>query len=430
MSTKENVKRKRIGWVYSILPVNIALGPIGTFVSLSLLQSGGVSMGTVYVSLAATVFNAVSIPAAIVWGLASDRLHKRKVIIVTSYAVTTIVLFSFFFARSASAIIFVYAMVSFITAASATPLNLLVMETEPKDRWPIGFARLSLVASLGSILGYLLSAVWAQLLPVLWLIIPLGVLSLTSAAASVVLIQEPGFVFEREVITLQRQSFFHRMSTFPMIFLTVPKPADFNRTFKGLKHELTSYLPLLYISIVIFYFATGIFNTSLVPAFRSHSLTESEVYAVTVAALVAQVISFRYAGRIIARSTLTRVAARSLVLRGASYALLGVASIFVLGIWFIVPTLILYPLSSGVAYGLYYTASNTMVFDSIKGHRQGSALGVYSAIVGVSTTIGCLVSGVVSVYLGFHTTFILAGGLLWVAAFVTARLANRAHDTA
>jgi hypothetical protein len=304
------------------------------------------------------------------------------------------------------------------------------METEPKNRWSIGFARLSLVASLGSILGYVLSAVWAQLLPVLWLIIPLGVLSLTSAAASVVLIQEPGFVFEREVITMQRPGFFQRLSTFPMIFLTVPGPADFNRTFKGLKHELTSYVPLLYISIVIFYFASGIFNTSLVPAFRSHSLTESEVYAVTVAALVAQVISFRYAGRIIARSTLARVAARSLVLRGASYALLGVASIFVLGIWFIVPTLILYPLSSGVAYGLYYTASNTMVFDSIKGHRQGSALGVYSAIVGVSTTIGCLVSGVVSVYLGFHTTFILAGGLLWIAAFVTARLANRAHDTA
>jgi len=60
LSTKENAPSKRIAWVYSILPVNVALGPIGTFVSLSLLQSGGVSMGTVYVSLAATLFNAVS----------------------------------------------------------------------------------------------------------------------------------------------------------------------------------------------------------------------------------------------------------------------------------------------------------------------------------------------------------------------------------
>ena len=101
MSTKENVQSKRrVAWVYSILPVNIALGPIGTFVSLSLLHSGGASLGTVYVSLAATVFNAVSIPASIIWGLATDRLHKRKVIIVASYVVTTIVLFSFFFARS------------------------------------------------------------------------------------------------------------------------------------------------------------------------------------------------------------------------------------------------------------------------------------------------------------------------------------------
>ena len=118
MPTKKNTApRKRIDWVYSILPMNIALGPIGTFVQLYLLQTNGVQAGTVYVAVAVTAFNAVSIPAAIVWGLATDRLRQRKLIIVTSYAITTVYLFSFFFATSTSGIIFVYSLVSFISAA-------------------------------------------------------------------------------------------------------------------------------------------------------------------------------------------------------------------------------------------------------------------------------------------------------------------------
>ena len=146
-------------WVYSILPVNIALGPIGTFVQLYLLQANGVQTGTFYVTVATGLFSAVSIPAAIIWGIVTDRLRKRKLIIVTSYAFTSICLFSFFFATSTTSVIFVYSLISFISAASATPLNLLIMETEPKNRWATGFARLSLVASVGSILGYVLSAV-------------------------------------------------------------------------------------------------------------------------------------------------------------------------------------------------------------------------------------------------------------------------------
>ncbi len=425
-TTASTVQRKRIDWVYSTLPVNIALGPIGTFVQLYLLQTNGVQTGTAYVTVAQTLFYLIGIPAAIVWGYATDRLRRRKLIIVTSYSITTVYLFSFFFATSTSSIIFVYALVSFISSASATPLNLLIIETEPKNRWATRFARLSLISTVGGILGYALSAFWVQLLPhsIIWLTVPLGMLSLISAASSAVLVQEPTFVFEKEIVVMQRPGFLQRLYASPLIFLNVPRPSDFRRIFKGLRNELTSYVPLLYISIVTFYFSSGIFNTSIVPALTSHSLTESQVYVVSVIVLVAQVLSFQYAGRFLATRSLTRVAVQSLILRGASYVLLGVTSLLVAGSWFIVPTLILYPLASGVAFGFYYTASNTMIFNSIKGNNQGSSLGVYSAIVGLSTAVGSAVSGAVSIYLGFHITFVLAGALLGVAALITARLSG------
>lgn len=422
-------KPKRLDWVYSALPINIALGPIGTFVQLYLLKLNGVQMGTVYVAEAVTAFNAVSIPAAIIWGFATDKLRRRKLIILVSYAVTTIFLFSFFFAGSSANVIFVYSLVSFISAASATPLNLLIMETETKNAWAAGFARLSLMASLGSTIGYVLSSFWVQFLPVAWLVIPLGTLSLVSCAMAVVLLPEPAFLFEKEVVVLQRPSFFQRLSTFPLIFLNVPRLSDFRRIFKGLRNELTSYVPILYLSIISFYLGSGIFNTSLVPSLTAHSLTESEVYSVSVVALVAQILAFRYAARYLADRSLTAVATRSLVLRGSAYATLGVASLLVSGVTFIVPALILYPISSGIAYGIYYTASNTMVFNSIRGNSHGSSLGVYSAVVGISTTVGSLLSGFTSVYLGFHTTFVLAGALIGLAAFFTSRLSHTQSET-
>jgi MFS family permease len=400
------------------------LGPIGTFVQLYLIHLNGVQAGTVYAAAAVTASNAVSIPAAIIWGFATDRLGKRKLVIVISYLVTTLFLFSFFFTDSSSGIILVYSLVSFISAASATPLNLLIMESEQKNRWATGFARLSLMASVGSTIGYVISSIWVQYLPVIWLVVPLGALSLVSVIMAVLLLKEPQFVFEKEVVLLQKPGFFQRLQAFPLIFLNIPRLSDFRRIFKGISNELTSYVPLLYLSIITFYLASGIFNASLVAALSYHSLTESQIYAVNVAALVAQILSFRYAGKYLANRSLTGVAVRSLLLRGGSYALLGVASLLVPGGLFLIPSLILFPLSSGIAYGIYYTASNTMIFNSIRGNNHGSSLGVYSAVVGVSTTLGSLVSGFTSRYLGFDVTFVLAGALLIIAAAITTRLSH------
>lgn len=421
---KKNNKPSRVDWVYSTLPINIALGPVGTFVQLSLLQINGVQAGTVLAAIAVTAFYAVSIPAAIIWGFATDRLRRRKLVILISFVFTTVFLFSFLFVSSTSGVIVVYSLISFISAASATPLNLLIMETEPKNRWATGFARLSLMTSVGSMLGYVVSSIWVQFLPVLWLVIPLGVLSMISVIMAVILVKEPPFVFEREVVVMQKPGFLQRLVASPLIFLTVPRPSDFRRLFKGIQNELTSYVPMLYLSIVAFYLGSGIFNASFVPALSFHSLTESQVYGVSVTALAAQILAFRYAGRVIANRSLTLVATRSLFARGTAYALLGVASFLVPGVLFIVPAVILYPISSGIAYGIYYTASNTMIFNSIRGNNHGSSLGVYSAVVGLSTTVGSLASGFTSSYLGFDFTFVIGGAFLVVGAVITSRLSH------
>jgi MFS family permease len=84
-------------WVNAVLPFNIAMGPVGTLIQLLILNLHGT---VIDVGLAVTLFNAVSVPSAIVWGFATDRFHRRKMTIVVSYLVTAGVLVSFLFANS------------------------------------------------------------------------------------------------------------------------------------------------------------------------------------------------------------------------------------------------------------------------------------------------------------------------------------------
>lgn len=174
--------RKATAWVDAILPFYIALGPVGTLIQLLILNLHGT---VIDVALAITLFNAVGVPAAVIWGFVTDRFHRRKPIIVASYLVTTAILVSFLFASTGYLVSLMYAAFSFATSASTTPLNLLIMETERKQKWATAFAKFSMVVSIGQTVGLLLSVGWGFFFSLNYLVIPLATLSLISAALSV-----------------------------------------------------------------------------------------------------------------------------------------------------------------------------------------------------------------------------------------------------
>lgn len=400
----------------------MASGPISTFIQLALLNFYGPKTGIVYIGLITTIYNGITIPSAMIWGFTTDRLHRRKPIIASSFVLLGVDLAALFFTRTVLGIGIVYSVFALFATASATPYNLLIMETQPKSSWASAFATFSMIGTLGNVLGLLLSLVWVAFLPFQWLAIPLSALCLVSAGMAVWLLQEPKFVFERQMIALHKQSLSHRLLALPLMFLHVPRLHDFKRVFNGLQHELTSQVPILYLSIVAFNIAGGIFNTSLTASMSKNGLTQSDVYAVYLVAMVIQVISFRYAAPYIAKRTLVKTSVGGLVLRSACYAAMGISAYLISGIWFLVPSIIFYPIAAGIAYAVYYTASSTMVFNSLGSKGHGSSLGVYSALVGVATMIGSLISGFTSAYFGYYVTFMLAAFCLALSATLAARL--------
>jgi len=415
---------KKNTWLYSVFPVSMATGPLGTVVALYLVHLNGPVLGPIYVSLAAAIFNGISIPAALIWGVTIDRLHKRRALIALSYALTAVALTSFYLIRSSEGTITLYSTVSFVSFASATPLSLLIMETEQKSRWAGTFAKLSMVSSVGNVAGLLLSTVWSEVLPtdLVFLFVPMGALSVVSAALSLVMIKEPPFVLERETLAGRRQSFFSRLLANPVFFVVIPSASDFRRAFRGLRSTLTRQVPLFYISTVLFYLSSGLFNTQFVPAMNFFSMPDQEVFGVILLGMVVQTIAFQGAGRFVESRSLIITSIQGLTLRGWSYFGIGVAAVLFSGPLFVAPALLLYPLAGGVAFAIYYTSANTMMFTTIHSKSAGAALGVYSAVVGISSMAGSLVSGFISVDVGYYATFIVSGVLLFAAAGIVARL--------
>jgi MFS family permease len=416
--TTGSEKVKHIAWFNAVLPINIALGPVGTLIQLYILNLHGT---VIDVGLAITLSNAVSIPAAIVWGYVTDRFHRRRPIIIASYLVTAGILISFIFAKAVYGVSFLYALFSFATAASATPLNLLIMETERKQKWATAFATFSMITSIGQTVGLILSMAWSFFLPLDYLVVPLAILSILSAGLSLLMIKEPSVIFERQVIVMNKPSFFERLQTVPYLFLRIPRLNDFRRVFRTLKYDLTRQISLLYFSIFGFYLASGIFNTSIVPSLQANHISSLLIFFVTTIMMLAQIISFRYAGPYSEKSPV-KAAVWGLLLRAAGYGLLGVSVYLLSGIFFLGPVLILYPLAAGFAYSIYYTASNMMVFNTLADRNQGSSLGVFSALAGIATMAGSLISGFTSFYLGFYTTFIIAAICMACSAWLTSIL--------
>jgi MFS family permease len=414
-------KVKQGDWFNSVLPINIALGPIGTLIQLYILNLHGT---VIDVGLAITLFNAVGIPAAIIWGFFTDRFHRRIPIIIASYLATAGILILFLFAKTVYGISFLYALLSFATAASSTPLNLLIMETERKQKWATAFARFSMISSIGVTVGLLLGMVWSFFLPLNYLVVPLAILSILSAGMSVLMIKEPSVIFERQIIVMNKPSFFERLQTVPYLFLRIPRLNDFRRVFRTLKYDLTRQISLLYFSIFAFYLASGIFNTSIVPSLQANHISSLLIFFVSTIAMSVQIVSFRYAGPYSEKKSPVNAAVWGLLLRAAGYGLLGVSVYLLSGIFFLAPVLILYPLAAGLAYSIYYTASNVMVFNTLADRNQGSSLGVYSALAGIATMAGSLISGFTSFYLGFYTTFIIAAIFMACSAWLTSILVH------
>lgn len=147
-------------------------------------------------------------------------------------------------------------------------------------------------------------------------------------------------------------------------------------------------------------------------------LNKAIVLGIITEGMLVQILTFHVIGRYLENRDEKEVSFRALTLRGIGYIIMGVSTIFNSIIAELIG-FISYPISAGIAFATYYSASNTLVFKAIGGERrQGTTLGVYSTLVGIAMFLGSLASGYVSDSLGFSINFIIAGILLFISASI------------
>jgi len=398
-------------WMWAVIPFNMALGPLGTFIPIYILKLGG---NAITVGLAVTLYNGMAIPASIIWGLAVDATGWRRKLVLMSYGVTTAMLFLLFFARDAYSVALTYAAIGIFSAASSTPISLLVMETAPKEKWASAFSALNLMASAGVTAGLLFATLYTSVFSMREMMIVLGVFGLSSTATAVLLIKDPPLPLERRSLSMHPAALSSRLLSTPLFFLRIPRLRHFYRFAKERWRTGNPTFPL-YLSLFLFYVASGLFNTMISPGLYTKGLTESEVFAVIMAGYVVQTLSFHISGKFIEKRGEKVSARTALYLRALGYSGIAFFVIFLGAIETLGASLVFYPLAAGFAYAVFYASSNVMIFKTLGAHA-GTNLGIYSSLVSVATLLGSFVSGYTSFYLGYGFTYLLAAGFLVACA--------------
>jgi MFS family permease len=72
----------------------------------------------------------------------------------------------------------------------------------------------------------------------------------------------------------------------------------------------------------------------------------------------------------------------------------------------------------GIAYAVWNASTSVMLFSNMGQARQGNLLGGYAALSNLGTVVGAFLTGYLSYYDGFATTFAMAAAVMLVSFFV------------
>ncbi len=401
-------------WMYMVVPYQMAYGPISTVIALFILFLHGTVIDVAY---AAALGYAISIPAAVFWGRAIDTYNKRRSFVIISFAGMALSLLALFIVRNLIGAILIYGFISFITVANAAPFSLLVMDGMPKEKWAEGFSKLQMLMSLGGMLGLVFAFVVSGFLPIDSLILLLIPFCAVAIGMSFLITEQRAQTVRRALLSapmaLARRIFYH-----PLVLGRLPSPAMFRNFFAGLVPSRIgkNYLGMFYLASALFSFSAVLFNTSYPVGLKEFGLQNFAVFGVILAGFMLQTLVFGMSGKMVESRERTGTAAESLTMRAGAYFLIAILFVAFGRTTNAMLNAIVYAIGAGLAYAVFYTVSNVMLFEAIGDTKRGTKIGIYSSMMGIGSILGALLSGYTSFYLGYWFTFALAGAIAALTA--------------
>jgi predicted MFS family arabinose efflux permease len=379
-------------WLAGFIFHKVAFGLLSVLLPLYITQSVSGGSLTIWGIIAASA-TFLAIPFSFLWGYLCDATHHYKFFILLSFTAVTILLYLFSLATSLLLLGVLYMSIVVFQVAYEPPKNVLIAETYSHVEWRHAFALYEAWTELGWVAGLLLGFLLVLIgLEVAMLLLVSVFLSLLSFLASAVSVTDPALIFERGLVTMERSvSLVHRGAT----LLSVERPNS------GILDELRQENALaLCVGLVFFSLATSMFFTPL-PIFlaKNLSLQTSIVFMLfllnSTGCLVGYLIVERMADMLDANRSIKHIALlRSfLVLLPVSVALLPFLGAIALSMIVLV--------AMGFVYAFYSVAVIAVSMEVIS---HGKA-GLFTALLGTGTAVGCFMGPLVAENLGFSYTF-------------------------
>jgi MFS family permease len=410
-------------WLWIFVPINAAMGGFSTLLPLYVIDIGGtvIDVGNVV-----SAYSLALIPASILWGLAVDKIEKRKPFVTYSYLGIAILLGAGFFLADIATLSLLYVCYAAISTAATPAVSVLLIESSPKKKLSTTFAKYSSLTLLGTALGTIPGTFWTLYLPLRAYFLLCAIFSGTSVILAVRYLPEAEFPLERKVVALTQDSLVTKLRTVTMVFITIPSLEDIRSFLRMMRSVFSRYLPLLYLSFFLFYTALNLFFTSYTPFLKSRQMDDTEVFVVFSTLYIFQAAIYPVTARACNRYGEDRVAVSAVWLRMAGFlaALVTVLLVF-RGSTLTVTSMMAIALI-GAAFAFFNTSSSVLLFRSLAAGKQGELLGIYSALTGIAAFVGAIISGYLSYHFGYGATFIIAI-LLLVGCALSLRSAVRDH---
>lgn len=399
------VSETKTAWYWTLLPINASFGAVGTLIPLFILSLDGT---VIDVGLATSAFNLALIPGALIWGRLIDLFQRRRAFILYPSLAEGLILLAFYFTNGLGETTALYFLFGFVFVALAPAVNMLLMETAPKQFWPTAFAKFSTIMTVGLMLGTIPGAVWTQFFPLRTYFLLAAAFALPSVILAFFLVREPPITLERETMLRTRASFMHRLThSPPFFFLKVPRPEDVKSFYSVLRTGLTQELPLVSIATFLFFLSASLLFTSYTPFLKDGGLNNRSIFLVNFLIFFTNAITFPVAGRMNTSYGEVRTAWFAYIIRLLGTLMAVVGAVALRDTALLLETALVFGLASA-SFTLWNTALNSIVFKIIGAGRRGELLGVYSAFVGLGLFTGSFFSGFISYSLGYVTTFAIA----------------------
>lgn len=404
--------------MFATLPGNLAIWPLATFIPLYVLDLGG----TLAQVATIVIFNNLClILASFFWGKISDSIGTRKRVLVTSYAVMTLLLLLLYFEHRLLYIGIIYAAMGVFTASISNYSNLLVIETDVKENWSKNFARLQVVAGIGSIISLVIGTAMAGLAVLNDFILVLAASSAIAVLLAALYIRKDSEINTGRSIRSRINALVVSIIAYPFAFVRAPKLSYLRNG--GLSKLISyffaragSYIGLFCVSTFFFSISSNLYNADYSAVLHLQGLLVSQVFIVMLVAIVVQTIFFYYVNRLLNRNRFYETTVNTLNIRAFIYILVGL-SFFAVGSLFFYSNVLLYALLAGVVYPLYFTSSYSQFFNAIKGKNRGGAIGLYNGVGSIGGLIGSIAAGAIVVWGNFPMLFFVGAVLLLFASY-------------